>query len=502
MPSSFDYSNSELRTEIINQIKLDENIKRKQVSLAQFEIMKDRILESVTQYLKGFYSEETIQEMPIFGCINLAKRIIENEAAIYRHAPERKFTGVTDDQAAILAQVYKDMNANTRFMKANKYYKLQEQTHLNIVTSMGQLKLRALLSHHLDIVPSPEDTETGDAFILNGFDKSLYAPRLVGSDGIDSKIADADDYKQSLKRLALWSDDQNFIMDEKGKIVSGDDLSNPIGIAPFVDISDDKDNEYWVRSGTATTDFTIQWNASISDLAHIVRMQGFAQAWFKGAENMIPEKIQIGPSFVIKLPINPNAPVDTDFGFANPSPDLSGSIQFVEMILSAFLSSRGIDPKLINTKGESSKTFASGLERLLAMIDMFAPAKTDFDLFMSAEQRVFNIVKAYLNTYQGTDVLKYRIGQLSDEAQVEVKFHEPEMIQSESDKLANIEKKREMGLMSRTQALMDLYGVSKEAAMEIAKSIDDEDVEAMKAAEERRKKAGNNPPPQNEEDEE
>ena len=467
---AFNYLNEALRKQIIDEIKQQENINRKQISIAQYEIMKDRILNQVKNYLLGFYSAETLEEMPIFGCINLAKRIIQEEAAIYDSCPDREFEGVSEDQEEKLEELYKELKVDTKMKIANQYYKLQQQAHLQVVMVDGKLKIRNNLAHQLDAVPSPNDPEQADAYILSGFDKNMYAPRTSTTDGINEVIADADDYKANTERLAWWSKEFNFITDKEGSIVSGEDVLNPLGVIPFVEISEEKDGEYWVRPGCALTDFTIQWNASLSDLAHIVRMQGFAQAWFKGAQDMIPEKIQIGPSFVIKLPINANNPVDTDFGFANPSPDLAGSIAFNESLLSAFLTSRGIDPTLVNTKGVSEK-YSSGLERLLSMINMFAPAKADFDLFLKAEQDLFNIIKAYINTYSGTDMLKYDIGQIPDNASVKVKFTEPQMVLTEQDKLTQLKDKIELDIMSTVEAIMEDRDVSRDEAVQIANQI-------------------------------
>lgn len=467
------YLDDSIRTRLLEEIESYENIDRKKLSFAQVEIIQDRVYESVRTYLKAFYTDDTLKEMPIFGSINLAKRIVENEAAVYKTAPERTFEGVSEEQALVLRQVYKDLCLDEKMVKANQFLKAQDQTHINITISNKKLKCRNILNHQLDVVPASEDPEMGEAYILSGYDKATRSPDLFKSDNTNLKIADKDD--GDLTRFVLWSKQNNFIMNKTGAIVSPlDEIDNKIGLIPFVDISYSKTNEYWIRSGTSLTDFTIQWNASLSDLAHIVRMQGFAQAWFKGNINTIPERLVIGPSHVLKLGIDPNNPTETDFGFANPSPDLSGSIQFVEVLLSAFLTSRGLDPKLVNTKGDSKQSFSSGVERLLSMVDMFGPAKADFPLFEDAEAKVFEIVKAYLNTYEGSDVLEYKIGKIPEDAKVRVKYHEPQMIMTESDKLDLIQKKTELGLITRKQSIMDLYEVEEEQADVILKDLDAE----------------------------
>lgn len=467
---AFDYTNLALRKQIIDESENSENTDRKKVSLGQYEIYRDRLRSQVKAYLCGMYSEKTVSEMPVISSVNLARRIVNEEAEIYNNPPKRTFEGVSEQQAKALEQIYKDICVDTIFQKANRYYKLQDQIHIQILPVDGQLKARILLAHQLDVVPSPNDPENADAYVVNGFDKATYAPRLSGSEDLQNQlIADADDYQQSLKRMAVWSDTQNFIMDKNGKIVSGDDVANPIGIKPFVDIASDKDGEYWVRTGAAVTDFTIQFNGALSDLGHIVRMQGFGQAWLKGPQNLIPENLQIGPNFVIKLPIDPNNPVQTDFGFSNPHPDIAGSIQYVETVLSSFLTSRGLDPKIVNGQGQADK-FTSGIDRLLASIDAFKPSKDDFDIFKRAEQKFFDVLKVYVNTYGNTDVLpEYKLGQIPDDAKVSILYSGPELVLTESEKIDLGQKKVESGFYTQVEATMEVRGVSREEAEKINK---------------------------------
>jgi hypothetical protein len=472
------YLNPDLRKTILQDAQTDETIKRKDVSLSEFEIFQDNLMPYVKKYLKGMYSEDTINEMPIIASVNLAKRIVTQEASIYKEAPEREFFGVSEEQEAVIKQVYKDMQIDKKLMKANQYYKLQGQTHIQILPFQGKLASRVLLNHHLDVVPSPINPEMADAYVVSGFDKSRSKLKDIDSDTINELSADPDDYKASTNQLALWSDQFNFIMDNKGNIISGENVSNDLEMMPFVEVAPDKDFEYWVRRGQAITDFTIQFNGALSDMGHIVRMQGFAQAWMKGPANSLIENVQIGPNYILKLPIDPNNPVETDFGFASPSPDLAGSISYIEMLLSNFLTSRGLDPKLVSGKGQA-QSYSSGIERLLAMFEKFDASRSDLSTFEDVEIKIFEIVKQYLNKMSGS-VLNYRIAPIPEDASVSVKFKKPEMVQTDDDKLNSIQRKIELGLISNIDAIMEYHGIEREDAIEKKAQID-EDVKLVAA---------------------
>jgi hypothetical protein len=274
-------------------------------------------------------------------------------------------------------------------------------------------------------------------------------------------------------RYALWSDEFNFIMNEHGSIVSGEDVMNPIGMMPFVDIASYKDYEYFNRLDMSVVDFAIQLNAAMSDLGQIVRMQGFSQAYLKCDSDLMPQNIQIGPSYIIKLPIDKNNQVETEFGFATPGADLAGSISYIETLLSTFLSSMGLDPKTISGKGDAVK-FNSGIERLLSMLEKFEATRTDMELFEQAEKKLFKIVAQYLNIYSGTEILNYQIANIPEDADVEIEFKKPEMLQTEAEKMQTIRDKLELNLITQTEAIMIDRDITEEAALEVKKELDSE----------------------------
>lgn len=401
-------------------------------------------------------------------------------------APKRRFVGVSEEQAAFLEELYKTIGLNSQLLKANQMYKLQgDQIHLYLFPSQGKLKVRVLMRHNLDSVPKPSDPEIADAYVISGFDKFTYnrARRSMQGDdrtldnryddGRDQMIGDADDYKALTARFAWWSDTLNFITDNQGNIVSGEEATNEIGIKPIVDISAGKDGEYWQRSGSALTDFTIQYNAMTTDIVHIMRMQGFGQAFMIAGEDMMPDNLTIGTNTVLRLTVNPNNPITPQFGYANANPDLAGSINVQEAVLSSFLTSRGLDPKLVNQKGENNR-FNSGIERLLAMIEYFQPSKMDYDVFAKAEKQIFEVIKAYLNTYANTDVLDYRLATIPQDATVEVEFSEPQMVETEAERLNRIQQLVELGVMSDIEKIAEARRVSSEEAQLISERITNE----------------------------
>lgn len=490
------------RLSLIEEIESEENKQRKRRSFAQYDIYKDNQHVYVYDYLRSQFSQNTVNEMPIISSINLSRRIVNQEASVYKNAPKRSFMDVSEDQEYELEALYEQMKINSKLMKSNQMLKLQDQSLLYVVPSQGGLSIKVLLPHQYDVIPNESNPEVADGYIINTFQRDQiggaksvpvfnspsglaenYQNTKFYSDGQNQKIADPDDFKEDNRRYIVWTKELNFIMDSKGNVLS-EDPTNPLNMLPFIDIFHDKDMEYFVVMGQAITDFSIQFNAALSDLANVNRMQGWGQAYLKCDARMVPQNITVGPNKIIKLPIDPNSQIVPEFGFANANPDIAGAIKFIETLLAMFMSSRGVDPKTVTGQGDGQK-FTSGIERLLAMVEKFEASKEDYSLYKGVEVKLFEIIKTYINTYSGTDVLpNWAGGVLPEAASVEVEFKKPEMVQTDQEKLASIQIRKELGLISHVEAIAIDRGISDDAAEEVAQDIKEEEMELqMKLAE-------------------
>jgi len=481
---------------LIQAIENDEEKERKEESLRQVEIFNDRLHQHVYGELDKTFSSKTLLEMPIISSINLARRITKQEASIYKEAPARTWSGLTEEQEESVANIYNCMKLDSKLQKSNESFKLQKQNHVMIIPKNGKLVARSLRNHHVTSIPNPDDPEEAIGYVLTSFDKGFFLKDYkrdpeIGTfhgDGVNQKIGDKDDYKMDNKRYVVWTKDHeengekvaglNFIMNGKGELISGDDIKSPLagtGLLPIINIAQEQDFEYWVRQGEAITEFTIEYNVILSWISQVVKMQGFSQAFLKGPASLKPENIVIGPNNILMLPTDPGTDQESEFGFATPGADIAGSMSYVEMILSNFLSSRGIDPKTITGKAETNR-FSSGSERLLSMLEKFDATKEDFSTYEWAEGEIWNLIKTWLKVLQDDDKGqledRFKIANLPEDSTVSVVFNRPELIQTEQEKVTMWTDKMEQGFASRVDALMDLNNLTRESAIEKADQID------------------------------
>lgn len=482
--------------QIINNIKSDENKRRKAESFKQFEIFNDRISPYVKEYLKGFFQNNTVREMMHIGSMNICKRIVMGESSIYKNKPKRTFVNATPAQVEALENIYDDMNFNKLMQTANRFYKLQSQATVYIRPKKGKLIGTNLKMHQFDVIPDMDNPEKAEAYILSVFDRQLYTPspdnetatgfgnrfKMQAPDGITMTIADNDDYKKQLKkeRYVFWSEDQNFIMNGLGEIVSDDTETALPEHLPFIDIAHGKDSEFFVRSGSTLCDFTVEYNAYLSTYHQIVAMQGFAQAWLKGPENLMPEYLVIGPNHILRLKTDPQLQSQVDFGFSNPGSDLAGVKEFGDNLLNIFLTTRGVDPSMINSQGNAIK-YSSALERYLAMIEKFEISKDDYESFQLAEEQCFELIKQWHNAaIETSDLLdeKYLSSKIGDDVYLEIEFKKPEFTRSKSELIDEITKAKDSDLMSDIDGIMEFYGIGREAAIEKLAQIKEDNLKS------------------------
>ena len=477
-----DLSTQEGRRKCVDYIESNQNKGRKAEVYKQSEVYNDRIKQFVISNLREQFSEGTVKEMPIISHVNVCKRIVNQQASIYSEEPERDWTDISEDQKEIAWKIYHEMRANKKLSVANRYYKNHKQCLLWMIPDDGKLTLRVLKPYQWDAIPNEINPERADAYIISAYDNHdelLQAAQepITGTGFKSNADTSTENYKQSLafkkdqelsrKTYLVWTPEINFVMNGLGEI-KGETLENPLrafGEMPFIEISDEKEFEYWVRQANAASEFTISINSRMSEVAQVVKMQGFSQAIIKGPREMLMENYQIGPNFILRLPVEKEQGVETSFEYANPGSDIAGAISFLETQLSGFLTAEGIDPKTVSLNGESQQ-FSSGLERLLSLIDKFAATRNDFDIFQHAETKLWELIKMWSVVLASADNIKpeLKLGAINMDSEVNVNFHQPEMVMSDGDKLDMAQRKIDLGISSAIREIELMENVSREDA--------------------------------------
>lgn len=485
---AYDVLNQAFRKQIIQEIESDENKRRKAQHQKIADVYKSKQRKYVLDMLTKEFSPETVRDMRTCTSINLTKRVVNEQASIYKNEPVRTFGEASENELMQLEALYKLSAANNKLKKANQKYKLHQQAAMQVVPSMGGLKIRVLAPHQYDVVPSMEDPEVGEIYVVSGYNKTdlvaeldnlhdIQGQNLASKDGaysdsINQKIADQDDWRNK-KVYAWWTAQYNFLTNESGAIISPvEAIENPIQMLPFIDIAYDKDGEFWTDSASEAVEFNLDFSVVLSDTCNTNRLQAYSQPVITAEK--LPEHVTVGPQHILFLPIDPTRPeIKPSFEFANPTPDMAASLDLQDRLLSYFLTSQGIDPKTISGKGDGEK-YNSALERLLAMIEKFEASQDDIALFQRVELELYRLMLAWSNRLQGTGQLVQELSHatVGDSVTMSCTFQKPQFVKTASEAEDSVIKRMEAGLLSRKEAVMELRGVSEEQAEEIIQEID------------------------------
>jgi len=499
------------RKRILEEINGSENQRRKNESLKRFDIYSKRQATYVKEKLVSEYSVNTVNDMRVISSINLGRRIIDKSASLYKSKPSRTFerpnkTPLSENETKQLEAIYESSGLDMHLKKSNKYYKLEQQGCVQIIPRDGVLQPRVLLPHHYDVIPMDGDPEKAYGYIISVYDRSLlyhqqadaqttaspYLPQNV-SDGINTVIADSDDFKAlEGQKYIWWTPEWNFVTDSRGNIIDqyGQQvmirteadlalIANPIQRLPFVDIACEKEFEFWVRQGNDIIDFALDFSVLLSDTAEVNKRQGYSQAIVYSEEP--PKDVSVGPNRILHIKLDSDKEQQARFEWANPSPDLEAALSLLETYLSLFLTSQGIDPKTVTGKGEGQR-YASGFERLLAMIEQFEASQDDMELYRVKEQEILDLFVAWSNLLQGATIqagiepLKPDLNQavIPSDVKVEACFARPQATQSKSEVEDSEIKKLENGLTTRKRAIMAIEGINDDAAEKLLLEIDQE----------------------------
>lgn len=488
-----DFLDSKNLKRIFAEIESSENRTRRYRAYKELDIYNQNQAKYVAEKINKMYGKDACHHIQTISEINLATRIVNAEASIYKKEPTRAFTNLNERQLQTVEQLYKDMMATEKLKLSNKMFRLGSQDAIQVIPDIEtqSLKCKVFYKHQYDVVPDPKNPEKALAYVIpiivpGGSSSTERNNSFNRSDNLNQLIADPNDEDLSAYKYIVWTDEYMFMANGNGIVLDQETMNplgqvdleqirNPIGKIPFIDVCSEKLFGFWADHGSSLTDFTITFACVLSDMGEIVKLQGYSQPVISSIEE--PKTISVGPHRVLWLKKDKNVEGSQNptFEFATPSPDIDGSLNFIENVLRMFLTSRGSDSSLVTSK--DVKDYSSGFERLIAMIERSEATIEDKVLFKRVEEKLYELIKLWINylTQNTTDMLKpeYRV-LLPDDSKVSVSFYEPEQIQTKSEKEDSVIKRMENGLMSRLEAIMELYGVDKIKAEEKLKEIDSE----------------------------
>lgn len=236
--------------------------------------------------------------------------------------------------------------------------------------------------------------------------------------------------------------------------------SNPLGQIPAVLLrwSTPLPGAFW---SAARED--VLWTARSLDVAHtdqglISRMQGFGQWWARGLNKKSGE-IKMGPGELIELMDG----TTTAIGCESPKPDLAGTTTALESYTRVAIASQDLNPASLL---RSTAITAEG--KKIELSDRESLRQRHVTQLARAEQRIYDLMRAWLRVLRGVDVLPA--------AKLHVTYSTPEMPGDPLHELQAMERRLQLGQSNPYTE----YARSNNVSVEEAQRIVDENIAISK----------------------
>lgn len=219
------------------------------------------------------------------------------------------------------------------------------------------------------------------------------------------------------------------------------EMINPYGVIPFIFIPMDNAGAYPYHSSLPRQ--TIELNTNLSVYLTSGNMQ-IGQLVLKHPKNQKIDWVVSGLMTAMKLEQETKEGFpETDASYISPNPNLDGHKESILTYMMMILDEHGMNSNQVTKSGEK---FTSGFDRLIANADVQDIIEDNQDVYSRVENGTYKIIRA-MNDRDGN--FTFTSDKLS------VKFARPKILTSDSEKLDNLKKKKELGLWEEWELILE-----------------------------------------------
>jgi len=342
--------------------------------------------------------------------INLVRKITNKRAMVYKTAPIRSFEGWEQGKGE---ELYRTIGANLCLKKANRLTKLLKTTALQVSWNGTRPTLAVVTPNILDVVA--DDPEAPSRIIVTH----------PGANDADTIYSD-------------WTATSYQRRDWRGNVLplAGNPQGvNPYGILPFVPLFDEApDDAFFLPGGDDLIEAQQAVNVALANLWRAIELQAHGQAWAAGVP--VGDTIRTGPDRAITLPS------DGKFGFAAPNTPIEEVLRAIEFLIKQTAVANDLAANVFELDSKAESGAAKEAENR----DLIEARQDDIELWRVYEARLFEVVKAVVNTHQP--------GAIPEGATLRVDFGEIGTSMSEAERLDAYQRRLDLGIWSPVDAML------------------------------------------------
>lgn len=440
-------------SQVISEIESYENQERKRIAFESFQIyggnLKPYVKNKIMQMYPKTWEAYTIADYSVL------KKITDKKSKAYKQPPVRKLESQEENQR--YQDIISKYDLNQAMKKLDRFYNQHKYTMLAVFQDKYQdgspfWKFIPLEPYEFDVIK--DDNGNVKVVILTYPDQSITVG--ADNDGTDTIIAGekADEGKQT-KIYAFWTDTNHYLIKVKKDknsagipefmmsqmdIPNNPNNVNPYGVLPFVYLPYCDGVNYPIPSNLGGQ--TVELNSLLSVYLTSGNMQ-IGQMVVKYPEGQEIQMVTQGLMTGLRLPQSkdPDA-AETSAEYISPSPNMDAHRTSIMTYMAMIMDEQGIQAKKAIDDNEK---FTSGLDRMLSESDVQDIVEDNQDNYAKVEQDVYKII-ARQSELAG-------LGSFSSE-NLRVVYQKPKMLVSETDKLNNIQKMLELGLIEEWEKFM------------------------------------------------
>lgn len=424
---------------IIGDINSADNVIRKRNEYINYEIGCNQLKKYVFQKIVQMYPKTH----PLFTIsdYSLVKKIRNKKAKAYKDAPMRKLD--VEEESSEYVELLKAGRFNDAMKEIDKIY--NQHGYAGLFMEKGDLnqaiKFYPLRPYEFDIVKD----DNGELICL-----ILSYPGSMVTNGQGEKVIAGDRADDDLNEVvySFWTNDLHITytskIDKEGNVKGvkyvelpdNPNNVNPWGIIPFSYIPFDFNEDY--PASSALPEQTIELNSLLSTYLTSANMQ-IGQLVVSYPSDQPIETLTSGMMTAMRLPQSKD-PQDkpSTANYISPTPNLAGHREAIITLLTLILDENDINSNQVVNGVEK---FTSALDRMISQADVQQIIEDNQETYTRFEQECFAIINAMsMGYFKSTSVTPIYV--------------KPKLLMSDTDKLANIEKRMAMGMIEDYEKLI------------------------------------------------
>lgn len=489
-----------IRKLIIEDIDSSANTSRRTESLKRQEVYKDNVIKYVLMKLQNEISDpETVRIMSNRATnISIMKKIVNKLSKVYAAGCTREAITnkkVNQDLSQSVSYLALLLDFDARQKKADRYSRFQknclpwfmpERVYAEDGTEKYVIKMKVFSPWQYDAIENAKDPDCPLGIVLSDFSGSAGSGVMSGPNQVNSTDAVRGvTYPNSAliaqgsnayttdknKHYVFWTNKYHLTCNAKGEIITAitpEDYLNPIGVLPGYPMGIERDENFWATGGEDLTDGSILINTILTDMLGIQFIQGWGQLVITGPKGVVSRTMKGGPHHALIFEY------DSQKGQDKPTVDMvstevniAGWLQGVESLVAFILSTNNLAPSAVANKLDATNV-ASGIAMLIERSESTEDIKDRQGDFARAERREWQIYAKWHNRLLESGVLDDEfalVGALPEDMEVAVRFNQDPEVISESERLDNMQKKKDLGIVRQIELIMqDNPGISEEQA--------------------------------------